>query len=30
MARALEEVKVSLDEVRDAKKGGPPNACWGS
>jgi hypothetical protein len=30
MARALEEVKVSLDECRDAKKGGPPPACWGS
>lgn len=27
MARALEEVKVSLDECRDAKKGGPPKAA---
>jgi len=26
MARALEEVKVSLDECRDAKKGGSPKA----
>lgn len=26
MARALEEVKVSLDVCRDAKKGGPPRA----
>jgi len=30
MARALEEVKVSLDECRDAQKGGPPKARWPS
>lgn len=30
MARALEEVKVSLDKCRDAQKGGPPKARWPS
>ena len=28
MARALENVKVSLDVCKDAQKGGPPNAAW--
>ena len=28
MARALEEVKVSLDVCKDAQKGGPPKAAW--
>ena len=27
MARALEEVKVSLDVCRDAKNGGPQRTC---
>jgi hypothetical protein len=29
MARALEEIKASLEVCTDAKKGGPLNAAWG-